>query len=105
MSWVNQPLVADIRRQSKRTRPSPVRMPGYRQWLDEAESRTQERIDNQASRFYLRFPHDPPTLNPETTMTEEEQSLFARGRELFIRDNFAAIDRNRGESWFDAWFD
>ena len=105
MSWVNQSLVVDIRRQSKRTRPSPVRMPGYRQWMDEAESRTQERIDIQASRFYLRFRHDPPALNPETTMTEEEQSLFARGRELFIRDNFAVIDRNRGESWLDAWFD
>ena len=95
---VNQSLVVESRRQSKRTRPSPVRMPGYRGWMDGAEDRTQARIDAQATRIYMRFRNDPPALNPETMLTAEEQSLYARGRELCIRDSFDAIDRNRSKS-------
>ena len=100
---VNQSLVVDSRRQSKRTRPSPARMPGYRNWMDGAERRTQERIDIQARKLYLQYRHDPPMLNPETTLTAEEQSLYARGRDLFIEDNFAAIDRNRSKSHLESW--
>ena len=87
-----------VARPSKRTRPSPARMSGYRNWMDEAERRTQSRVDIEASKYYLAN-RDAP-LRQDLELSEHEQGLWARGRQLFIDDGFAALDRERGRFVF-----
>ena len=69
-------------------------MSGYRNWMDEAERRTQARVDIEASKYYLA--HRDAPLRQDIELTEHEQSLWARGRQLFIDDGFASLDRERG---------
>ena len=75
-------------------------MSGYRNWMDEAERRTQACVDIEASKYYLA--HRDAPLRQDIELSEHEQGLWARGRQLFIDDGFAALDRERdrfGPSW------
>ena len=58
-----------------------------------AEQRTKARVDKEARKFFLAHQNAP--INAD--WSEQEQSLWSRGRELYMREGFAAIDRDRGE--------